>query len=80
MERELLLAVKDKNYSKQRVECEIEAVKRVLPYIESYHTFCANNEVFDTHNHKLVTRNHKLKDLFETGVENSSKYYVICKN
>jgi hypothetical protein len=46
MERELLLAVKDKDYSIQRVENEIEVVKKILPFIESCDTFCRNNEVF----------------------------------
>ena len=80
MERELLLAVKDKHYSKQRVENEIEVVKKILPYIESCNTFCKNNEVFDSRKHKLVKNSSKLREFFDAGVDNNRRYYVICKN
>jgi len=80
MERELLLAVKDKNYNKQRVDSEIEVMKKLLPYIEAYSTFKENNEVFDLHNHKLIKSNNKLKDFFELRLQDNSRYYIICKN
>ena len=80
MERELLLAVKDKHYSKQRVENEIEVVKKVLPYIESCHTFCKNNEVFDIQKHRLVKNSTKLREVFDTGLGNTTLYYIVCKN
>ncbi|MEP6846260.1 MAG: hypothetical protein ABI861_09665 [Panacibacter sp.] len=80
MERELLLAVKDKHYSRQRVNNEIEVVKKILPYIESCNTFCKNNEVFDSRTHRLVRNNHKLREVFDSGFEQSTRYYVICKN
>lgn len=80
MERELLLAVKDKHYSKERVDNEIEVVKKILPYIESCNTFCANNEVFDNRSHKLIKNSNRLKELFTAGTDNSTRYYVICKN
>ena len=80
MERELLLAVKDKQYSKERVENEIEVVKKILPFIESCNTFCKNNEVFDSRHHKLVKNSSKLKEVFASGVDNNTRYYVICKN
>lgn len=80
MERELLLAVKDKHYSRQRVENEIEVVKKILPYIESCHTFCQNNEVFDTQKQRIVKSPNKLREVFDAGTDNSSRYYIICKN
>jgi ABC-type uncharacterized transport system substrate-binding protein len=80
MERELLLAVKDKHYSSQRVENEIEVVKKILPYIESCNTFCKNNEVFDSHRQKLVKNAARLREIFETGLSNTNRYFIICKN
>jgi hypothetical protein len=76
----LLLAVKDKHYSKQRVENEIEVVKRILPYIESCNTFCNNNEVFDAYNRRLIKSRHKLKEVFDSGAEKNMRYYIISKN
>jgi hypothetical protein len=80
MERELLLAVKDKNYNKERVENEIEVMKKLLPYIEAYSTFKENNEILDLHTHKLIKNNIQLKDFFESGVQDHSRYHIICKN
>ena len=80
MERELLLAVKDKNFSQQRVDREIEVMKKMLPFIESYDTFKINSEVFDIHEHKIIKSNHRMKDLFDLGTENNSRYYIISKN
>jgi len=80
MERELLLAVKNKDYSKQRVDSEIEVVKKILPYIESCNTFCKNNEVFDNRHHKLVKNSSKLREVFDSGADNTTRYFVICKN
>lgn len=80
MERELLLAVKDRDYSMERVENEIEVVKKVLPFIESYDTFCANNDVFDIRNHKLVSNRSKLRTVFGLGAGKNTRYFIICKN
>jgi len=80
MERELLLAVKDKHYSKQRVESEIEVVKKILPFIESCSTFCKNNEVFDSRNHRLVKNSNRLREVFDSGTDKNTRYYIICKN
>lgn len=80
MERELLLAVKDKDYSARRVEKEIEVVKKALPFIESCDTFCRNNDVFDTQKHKLVSNKSKLKIVFDSGLEKSTRYFIVCRN
>jgi hypothetical protein len=80
MERELLLAVKDKDYSIQRVENEIEVVKKILPFIESCDAFYRNNEVFDSRNHKLVSSRSKLRVVFELGADKNTRYFIISKN
>ena len=80
MERELILPVKDANYDRRKVEMEIETMKKLLPYIESFNTFLANNEIFDIHNHKLVTRSAKIRNAFEEGIDATTKYYIFCKN
>jgi hypothetical protein len=80
MERELILPVKDSNYDKKKVENEIETMKRLLPYIESFKSFFTNNDVFDIRSHKLITKYNKIRDVFEEGVESTAKYYVFSKN
>ena len=80
MERELLLAVKDKDYSTCRVEKEIEVLKKALPFIESCETFCRNNDVFDLRKQKLVVNRSKLRMVFDSGLEKSTRYFTIGKN
>ena len=80
MKRELILCVKDSNYDRKKLEMEIEIMKKLLPYIESYNTFEASNDIFDPHNHKLLTRSHKIIIVLEDGLDCTTKYYVFCKN
>jgi len=80
MERELILPVKDSNYDKKKVQNEIETMKKLLPFIESFKSFFTNNDVFDIRNHKLVTRYNKIRDAFDEGLESTTKYYVFSKN
>jgi hypothetical protein len=79
MERGLILCVKDSNYDRKKIEMEIETMKKFLPYIESYDTFEASNDIFDIHEHKMITRSNK-RNAFEEGLVCSTKYYVFCKN
>ena len=80
MERELLLPVKYRNYNKAKVKNEIEAMKKILPYLESFSSFFYNNDVFNTSSHKQVKKSNRLKHDFDKGLENTSKYHVFCKN
>ncbi len=80
MERELILPVKDSNYDRKKVQNEIETMKKLLPFIESFKSFFTNNDVFDIRNHKLVTRYNKIRDAFDEGLESTTKYYVFSKN
>jgi len=80
MERELILSVKDSNYDRKKLEMEIETIKKLLPYIESFSTFAANNDIFDIRNHKFITKNSKIRTAFEEGLDCSTKYYVFCRN
>jgi len=80
MERELILPVKDSNYDKKKVENEIETMKKLLPYIESFKSFFTNNDVFDIRSHKLVTKYNRIRNAFDEGLQSTTKYYVFCKN
>jgi len=72
--------VKDSNYDKNKVEGEIEIMKKLLPYIESFKTFFLNNDIFDIHTHKLITKSSKIKSVYEDGFEKTTRYYVFSKN
>ena len=80
MERELILHVKDSNYDRKKLDMEIETMKKLLPYIESYNTFEASNDIFDIRSHKLMTRSSKIRNAFEEGLDCTTGYYVFCRN
>ena len=80
MEREVILTVKDSNYDRKKLEMEIETMKKLLPYIESFSAFAANNDIFDIRSNKLITRSNKIRSAFEEGLDWTGKYYVFCKN
>lgn len=80
MERELILCVKDKNYDREMVAIEIETMKRLLPYIESYLAFKESNDIFDIRDHRLITRSNVIRNVFKEGFGRTTKYYVFCKN
>ena len=80
MERELILHMKEGNYDRKKLDMEIETMKKLLPYIESYSTFEVSNDIFDNRDHKLITGSNKIKDAFEEGLDFTTKYYVFCKN
>lgn len=80
MRRELILCLKDSNYDKRKAELEIETMKKLLPYIESYNTFEASNDIFDIHDHKLLTKSRKIIIALEEGFACTTKYYILCRN
>ncbi len=80
MERELLLAVKSNEYSNRKINVEINTIKRLLPFIESFSAFLLNTEVLDLSKHTMVTKTSRLKSIFEEGTDTRSYYFVICKN
>ena len=77
MERKLFL-VKDSN--SDGANQEIETIKKILPYIESFGAFVANNELCDIRNHMFITNNSKIRNAVDEGLDCTTKYYVFCKN
>lgn len=80
MQRELIIPVKSQDYDQEKVKLEINLVKKMLPYLESFYSFVVNNELFDLSNHKRIKRSHLLKDIFTNGTANKQMCFIICKN
>ena len=79
MERELFF-INESNYDETKLEMEIETIKKLLPYIESFSAFVANNEICDIRNHAFITNNNKIRNAMEDGLDCTTQYYVFCKN
>ena len=79
MERELFL-VNESDYDGTKLELEIETIKKLLPYIESFSALVANNDICDIRNHTFITNSNKIRNAVKEGLDCTTKYYVFCKN
>jgi hypothetical protein len=79
MKRELFF-VKESNHAGTKLEIEIETINKLLPQIESFSAFVANNEICDIRNHTFITNNNKIRNAMEEGLDCTTQYYVFCKN
>ena len=75
-----MIRLKNVNYDKIKMEGEIETIKKILPSIESFNTFFANNDVFNMHTRRQVKKNNKLKRSFDNGMENTTRYLIFSRN
>jgi hypothetical protein len=80
MEREVILTTQSKYSRSRRVKAEIENIKKMLPYIESFDAFCLNNEVFDMNRQTVVTRRSRLRSVFMDGVNRNAQIYIYGRN
>lgn len=76
MERELLITVRKSNYDNKKIDQEIECIKTLFPYLESFETFTATNEVFDLEKHTVISNRPRLKHIFEQGLQKHSSFIV----
>lgn len=80
MEREVILTTQNKYFRNRKVDAEIENIKKMLPYIESFDSFCANNEVFDMNRQTSIKRKSKLRNVFEQGANSNAEIFIYGKN
>jgi hypothetical protein len=79
MERELLLTIKKIPGYNIIVDREIAFIKRLLPYFESFETFSVSAEVIDLEKKKFIQSRNKLKQIFNEGSNEHSRY-IFCLN
>ncbi len=80
MEREVILALHNRVMDRKEMDCEIEIIKKMFPYIESFAAFSGNNEVFDLSRHKMIKRTGKLMQIYNSGTQRRASWFVISKN
>lgn len=80
MERELLLAVHGDDHNNNKIQNEIEQIKKILPLIESVDVLIQNNDVFDIRYSKEIKSSRRLKKIFTDPENTGRNYIVICKN
>ena len=76
MERELIITVKKDSYDDSKINREIECIKGLFPYLESFETFTSCNEIFDLEQHIVVETNSRLKNIFKEGVQKNNSFIV----
>jgi hypothetical protein len=80
MERELLMNTNTLHFTKSKMMDEVNCVKSILPYIESFTAFKTYNEVFNMKKSKKVRFSYKLSRIFYKGIENYPEHFIICMN
>ncbi len=79
MERELLISVRKNNSDDKKVDREIENIKRLFPYLESFETFTTSHEVLDLEKHAVVNTRQRLHDIFRKGLK-TNRSFIISLN
>jgi len=74
MERELLITVNKSDYDSKKINREIECIKTLFPYLESFETFSITNEVFDLEKHRIVTGLPRLRHIFNEGIQKNNSF------
>jgi len=76
MERELLITIKKNNYDDKKINREIECIKTLFPYLESFETFTVSNEIFDLEKRAVVSKKPILRHIFNEGVQKNNSFIV----
>ena len=76
MARELLITVRKNKYDGNKINREIECIKTLFPYLESFETFTMSNQIFDLEKHKVVDTKNKLRHIFDEGVQKNNSFIV----
>ena len=76
MERELLITIKKSSNDNDKVDREINCIKSLFPYLESFETFNISNQVFDLEKHTIVDKLPRLKHIFKEGIQKNNSFIV----
>ena len=76
MEREVLITVKKNNIDNKKVDREIENLKRLFPYLESFETFTTSHEVLDLERHAVVNTRLRLQNIFRKGIQTNQSFII----
>ncbi len=76
MERELIITVKKDNYDDNKINREIECIKGLFPYLESFETFTTCNEIFDLEKHRTVIGDTRLRHIFDEGAQKNNSFII----
>lgn len=76
MERELLIALRKNNTDKKKIDQEVENIKRLFPYLESFQTFTKSHTVLDLEKHVIVNERKALHSIFSKGIHKYSNFIL----
>ena len=76
MERELLITVRKSSYDNKKIDREIACIKTLFPYLESFETFTASNEIFDLEKHIVVSTTPRLRHIFDEGIRKNNSFII----
>ena len=80
MERELIISPDFAGKNSNKLNSEIENIKKIFPAIESFETFKTSYEVFNFKKRKQVKAIFRLKQIFKKGYTKENPYIPVCLN
>ena len=80
MERELIIPIDTGDFDLRKFNLEVDLIKKLIPFFESFYSFYQNNEVFDFIKHRRIVKKRLLKQFFYDGLHKKKMCFTICKN
>lgn len=75
--RDLLVLALKNQFSPAELECQIQALDKILYHTETWDFFCTANELLDISRHKIISKPHLIQKLL---TEKSRKPFVFICN
>lgn len=79
MEREVILTSNNSS-EKNKIAKEVQNIKTLLPYIESFETFSECSEILDLSAEKVIKKKKKLLEVYERGTGNNAFLFLFVRN
>ena len=76
MERELIIAVKKNKIDDNKINREVQCIKNLFPYLESFETFASCNQVFDLEKRNVVYASNSLRTIYDKGVQQNNSFII----
>jgi hypothetical protein len=80
MEREVILTISGKYRGNKKLNAEIENIEKMLPYPESFESFCESSEVFDLSRETVITKRRRLREVYHKTVQQNNFLFVFNRN
>jgi hypothetical protein len=80
MEIEIILNIEDSLRNRKKINAEVENLKKILSYTETFESFCQSSEVYDLSKEEIISRQKSLLQVFRNRVAKDVFLFIFNKN